>query len=221
MEYNIVRSSRKSIVINISDDGEVIVKAPLKTSKKIIDKVVSDNNNWINKQLIKRNEIINSYDYIKTGKILYYGEYVNICFITSNLKPKISYDVEKGFVVESCGEKEEIKNIVEGFYKKEARICLQARTIYWSNVIGVRYNKISIRKQKTRWGSCSSKGNLSYNLKLICAPIEMIDYVVLHEVMHLRHFNHGNTFWRELEEYMPDYKQRSKYFDKYGQNFII
>ncbi len=221
MEYKVVRSSRKTIVINVNEQGEVIVKTPLKTTKKIIDKIVCDNMSWINEQLIKRNKHISSYDYIRTGNILYYGEYINIDFITSNNKANISYALNKGFVIETSGAEKDIRRIVEEFYRQEAREYLEARTRYWANKVGVKYNKISIRKQKTRWGSCSSNGNLSYNLKLVCAPTEMIDYVVLHEVMHLRHLNHGNTFWKELEEYMPDYRVRSEYFDKFGQNFII
>ena len=222
MKYKLIRSSRKTVSVTIDEYGQVVVKTPLKVAKKIIDKIVEDNISWIDIELTKRKDIIESYYYIKTGMILYYGNYVKIKSICSNDdKNRISYDKAEGFLVESDGNEITIRSLVEGFYKTQAKAYLNNRTIYWANKIGVNYNKISIRKQKTRWGSCSSSGNLSYNLKIICAPIETIDYVVLHEVMHLRHMNHGDKFWRELEEYMPDYKVRSEYLDKFGNHFVI
>ena len=72
--------------------------------------------------------------------------------------------------------------------------------------MGVKFNRITLREQKTRWGSCSGKGNLSFNLKLIMAPRYVLDYVVVHELCHLIHMNHSKSFWNEVESFMPNYK---------------
>ena len=75
---------------------------------------------------------------------------------------------------------------------------------------------MTLRKQKTRWGSCSSKGGLSYNIRLMSAPIEVIEYVVLHEVMHLIYFDHSKAFWNAIAKVMPDYKTRQSYLKEQG-----
>ena len=81
------------------------------------------------------------------------------------------------------------------------------RVAYFSKIIGVTYGRITIRNQKTRWGSCSSKGNLNFNCQLMLAPPEIIDYVVVHELCHRKEMNHSKNFWREVEKILPDYKK--------------
>lgn len=81
-----------------------------------------------------------------------------------------------------------------------------SRTAYFAQIMGVNYGMITIRNQKTRWGSCSSKGNLNFNYQLYYLPSELLDYVVVHELAHRRHMNHSKEFWQEVEKYCPMYK---------------
>lgn len=78
--------------------------------------------------------------------------------------------------------------------------------------------RVTIREQKTRWGSCSRKGNLNFNWKLIRAPQEALDYVVVHELCHLYEFNHSPGFWRMVESVLPDYEQWKRWLAQHGQN---
>ena len=88
------------------------------------------------------------------------------------------------------------------------------RVQYYSSLMGVTYERITIRNQKTRWGSCSAKGNLNFNYQLYYLPEELLDYVVVHELAHRKHMNHSAAFWEEVGRYYPDYKEARKRLKK-------
>ena len=102
----------------------------------------------------------------------------------------------------------------------EALKVIPERVEYFAKVIGVTYGKITIRNQKTRWGSCSSKGNLNFNCLLMLAPPEVLDYVVVHELCHRRQMNHSKAFWLEVEKVLPNYKEVRKWLKEEGSQMI-
>ena len=103
---------------------------------------------------------------------------------------------------------------------EEALKVIPARVEYFAKVIGVTYGKITIRNQKTRRGSCSSKGNLNFNCLLMLAPPEVLDYVVVHELCHRKQMNHSKAFWSEVEKVLPDYKEARKWLKEEGSQMI-
>ena len=90
------------------------------------------------------------------------------------------------------------------------------RVAYFAKQIGVSYGRITIRNQKTRWGSCSSKGNLNFNCLLMLAPADVIDYVIVHELCHRKEMNHSKAFWSEVEKVLPNYKEQKKWLKNEG-----
>lgn len=94
--------------------------------------------------------------------------------------------------------------------RKKAGEVLRSRAAYYAKQMGVTYNRIFIKEQKTRWGSCSTGGNLNFNWKLILTGDEQLDYVVVHELAHLKQMNHSPQFWQEVEKILPDYKERRR-----------
>lgn len=103
---------------------------------------------------------------------------------------------------------------------EEALKVIPERVEYFAKVIGVTYGKITVRNQKTRWGSCSSKGNLNFNCLLMLAPPEVLDYVVVHELCHRKQMNHSKAFWLEVEKVLPDYKEARKWLKEDGSQMI-
>ena len=103
--------------------------------------------------------------------------------------------------------------------RKRAAEIIEARCRYYAPVMGVSYGTVTIREQKTRWGSCSAKGNLNFNWKLVLMPPEILDYVVVHELAHRIHMNHSAAFWAEVEKILPDYRERRQWLKVNGQKY--
>lgn len=110
---------------------------------------------------------------------------------------------------------EEIKNLAD-----EALDYIPKRVSYFAKFVGVDYGRITIRNQKTRWGSCSQKGNLNFKCLLMLAPPQVIDYVVVHELCHRKEMNHSKAFWSEVERVIPDYRQLEKWLKNEGTLLI-
>ena len=124
---------------------------------------------------------------------------------------------------ETQGESVESEYLTNEEIKKLADKALQhipKRVSYYAKQIGVTYGKLTIRNQKTRWGSCSSKGNLNFNCLLMLTPPEVIDYVVVHELCHRKEMNHSVAFWAEVEKVIPDYKEQVKWLKENGGQII-
>lgn len=132
-------------------------------------------------------------------------------------KEWISKQIEKQNIekeqAESLGffSAEDIKKI-----KKQAKEIIPERVDYWAKIIGVSYDKISIRLQSSRWGSCSNNGNLSFNCLLVIMPPEVMDSVIVHELCHRKHMNHSKKFYAEIDKVFPDYKKHNKWLKENG-----
>ena len=100
--------------------------------------------------------------------------------------------------------------------KRQIRQLVTQRVAYYADVMGIVYGRITMRNQKTRWGSCSSDGNLNFNCRLLYVPRELVDYVVVHELAHRRHMDHSPAFWQEVERYLPDYRERREQLKQYS-----
>lgn len=110
---------------------------------------------------------------------------------------------------------------LEKRYREAAREYITKRAGHWADLMGVTYSSIAIRSQKTRWGSCSSRGTLSFNWKLMLAPPPVLDYVIIHELCHLVHMNHSADFWKCVSIYMPDYKIKRQWLKNHGHELTL
>ena len=175
--YELKRSKRKSISVEISTDARVIVRAPLNMRKENVELFLLMKSNWIKDHL-------------------------------ANMQKRLS-DIPKKL------SEEEISNL-----KKVAKKEILTRVEYYSKQMGVEYERIAIRTQKTRFGSCSSKKNLNFNLAIMLMPTEIMDYVIVHELAHLKEMNHSPLFWQEVGKILPNYKQCRAWLKENGIKYI-
>lgn len=110
---------------------------------------------------------------------------------------------------------------LEKRYRSAARTQFEQRCAYYHQFTGGSYTSVTIRDQKTRWGSCSSRGTLSFNYRLIFAPPAVLDYVVVHELCHLTHMNHSKEFWNMVGSVMPDYQTHKRWLREHGRELTL
>ena len=101
-----------------------------------------------------------------------------------------------------------IKSLLVSWYRRHAELRLAEKTERWARIVGVIPNSVSVRDYKSRWGSCSTKGDVTYNWRIILAPHRIVDYVVIHELCHMLEHNHSPRYWKQVERHVPDWKER-------------
>src|SRR6056297_313195 len=213
---NLIRSDRKTIEISVHPDKSVLVRAPRRISRKELDKVLKKRAEWIIKKLcyFETFEFQNrTKKYIEGEEHLYLGRQYRLNISSGTLdEVKLSGDC----LVISCidePEPERVKTLLEDWYWNKAEETFIKHINKWWPLFekkGFIRPRLRIKKMKTRWRSLSKKGNLSLNVELIKAPAECIEYLVVHELCHLEHHNHGRDFYGLLEELLPDWKERKK-----------
>jgi predicted metal-dependent hydrolase len=120
-------------------------------------------------------------------------------------------------VLHVSGQKREVAVAIERWYRREARRRITAVVEREAAQLGLRFNSLAIRDQRTRWGSCSRKGNLSFSWRLLIAPPKVLEYVVVHELLHLREPNHSKAFWRIIESARPGWQDQARWLREHGE----
>lgn len=179
-DVKIIRSNRRTISLEITSTGEVLVRAPRHMSETEIRAFVESKSSWIAKHLQKKEMDMESLQ-------------------------------EEGLFTE-----QELKRLQD-----LAKKVIPEKVAYYARLMGVTYGRISIRKQKTRWGSCSREGNLNFNCLLMMAPPEVLDYVVVHELSHRMEMNHSARFWAQVEKVIPDYRVPRKWLKEHGGRLML
>jgi predicted metal-dependent hydrolase len=209
-EIKISGRARKNTSIKIVD-GKVIVTTPRWTPKKWVEELVESKRQWIEKHLTMQSAN-RAREYKNGEKFMYLGKEYPL-EITNNHKKRMtvkllrdSFWLSVPSSTESAKYTTEAKKVMEAFYRKRAKVYLWQRTRYYASILGVNFAEIRIKDTKTRWGSCSSLGNINYSWRLMMTPPEVADSVVAHEVCHLVHQHHRKTFWELLYRLYPSYK---------------
>jgi predicted metal-dependent hydrolase len=224
-EITVIKKKRKTISIKITNEGEVIVSTPLYVSNEKIKQIIENKKNWIASKLklvkseeetINENKDCISFLGIECKINIYEG---------CNASTRLMFENNEFHIYVSerlkDNKNESINEILKKWYRLQARNILEKRTTIYAEKLKVYPNKIFIKDQKTRWGSCSSKGNINYNYRIIMTPLEVIDYLVVHELCHMVHLNHSKEFWNLVGSIIPNYKDIAAWLKANGHKLRI
>ncbi len=204
------------VTLKVEYPDQVIVSAPKRTPIELINKFVSEHQQWIDDQLKK---LMASKNLIESDdQIMIFGKKFSKVFINDPVQKQGVFIKKNQLIINlpSLNSSTIIKKEVKNFLKKAARTYLYKQTPNFASKMEVSYNSLTLREQKSRWGSCSGKDNLNLNWRLVHYPPAVINYVIIHELAHLVHHNHSKNFWNFVAKYDPEYKIHRKYLKKYG-----
>lgn len=216
--YKIIRSRRRTVALEITREGSLVVRAPYRAGESYIGELVANKARWIvrkiravleNKKTLRKKEFIEGEEFMFLGKKyrlkIVEGQHLLMDFRDEFLLSKKAAHIGK--------------KVFAGWYKKMAREIITQRTDYYANLTGLKYKNIRITGATQRWGSCSFDNNLNFGWRLVMAPIAVVDYVVVHEICHIMEKNHSRNFWDKVQGILPDFKERRKWLRNNSQLF--
>ena len=210
-EYKLSRSKRKTLAIKINKEGNLEVKAPPHLSQEEIDSFVNSKEKWIAKhsqEISKKYALKKEFSLNFDDCVRLFGEKAHIRSIKGNIA---RYNEEKGiFRIPEIAKSEQIREIMIELYKLIAKNYIPQRVNFFAMEMDVQPTAIRITSAKTRWGSCSGKNSVNFSWKLIMADDETIDYVIVHELAHIKQHNHSPKFWDIVESIIPDYRKQKE-----------
>lgn len=212
----IIRTKRKTISLQITDDATLIVRAPFDVSEQTIKNVVNKHMNWIEKK--KKNILVRDPKFVKKEFVngegfMYLGRYYKLSIVNKQKTPLVFNNNHFSLLRDYLPVAREL---FINWYKERAYEKISERVEWYARKRGFIYNKINITNANQRWGSCSSKRNLNFSWRLIMAPLPVIDYVIVHELVHLEERNHTKFFWNKVKILIPDYEKYRDWLNKNG-----
>lgn len=213
----IVRSKRKTIALVVTHDATLVVRAPLNTSLEYIEKLVNTKISWVRRKIseIAGRPKQTIKEFVNGERFLYLGASYQLCIVDDPGCDILLNDM----LCISKGVLPNIREALIAWYKSEALEIITGRCNWYTNLTGYKPVSIKISDAKTRWGSCGTKGTLNFSWRLMMAPLEVIDLVVVHELVHLEHHNHSRLFWGKVKSILPDYETREKWL-KENNHFL-
>lgn len=185
------------------------------------EQLLSENSAWVvskKRKFEQYRENVPDREFASGEEFPYLGEDCELA-----VESRSKADVIDGMVRirQSAVDQSSVKRALENFYRREAREYLTERADHYADEMGVEYREIEIRNQRTKWGSCSTSGSLGFNWRLMMAPPEIVDYIVIHELAHLREASHSQVFWSLVSEYDPDYELHAGWLEENSTRLIF
>jgi predicted metal-dependent hydrolase len=222
LDIEIKRSNRtKTLSINIERDGSVNVIVPSDLEESKIMEIVKSKEYEIHKQITKNKELNKERidrKFVPGQSFLYLGKSYNLHIDEKQDEP---LKLRNGKFILASKSIEKAEEVFIKFYKKMGKPILEKRVTFFKEFIKEKPNELKIVDLKTRWASCTPSGNLNFHWKCFMAPISVLDYLIVHELVHLKHLNHSRQFWDEVSIIIPDYKIHEEWLRKNGVKMTL
>jgi hypothetical protein len=205
----IIRSRRRTIALEITPSATLIVRAPLRVPSEHIEEIIRQKRSWIVRKFdeMKQRPFSSGHEYVEGEIFLFLGRQYPLHILqNSNITIERS---DKLYVSSTL--LPDIKNQIKRWYREEAHKEIPARCMWFSMKTGHVPTTIRITDARQRWGSCTHKGGLNFSWRLIQAPLDIVDYVVVHELVHISQPDHSRKFWNKVRDILPDYERRRKW----------
>jgi predicted metal-dependent hydrolase len=216
-----VRSKRRTIALIVERDGTFTVRAPMRTPHSEIESFIRQKEDWIirtrDKMKSTHDERTSKRQYVDGEKFPFLGSSFDLKLVGPQ-RPSLRFD--NGFTLSRAAQAKG-ERVFTRWYKERAFQVISERVEKYSQQYDFAPQQVRISSAKTRWGSCSSSGSLSFTWRLVMAPLEVVDYVVVHELAHLRVKNHSAKFWKLVESICPDYKSHRKWLRENGEKLNL
>lgn len=207
----IVRSiHRKSVGIQVLPNGCIKVSIPFFIPKFYVKKILQEKAEWIKNA--QQKILSQKAEKLQEGSYFYLGKKY---LMQERLGQKGLVEIADKLYVASANKKF-VTTYLTSWYKQEARKIIIERVNHYANIAGLSFRSVAITTAETRWGSCSSNKTLNFNWKLVMAPLEVIDYVVAHELAHLTELNHSRDFWETVRKMYPLYREHRTWLKRNG-----
>jgi predicted metal-dependent hydrolase len=220
-EYRLIRSRRRTLALVIEADGSLIVRAPLRLANSAIQDFIAQKAEWVQRTQTKlqaRAAQRASHTFEPGDAFPLLGQSIPLTLVPAQ-RPALQFDGVRFSL--SQNSQPNAKRLFENWYREYARLHLFERVEYFAALHALTYHGLRITSAVTRWGSCNHKNELAFTWRLVMAPPEVIDYVVVHELAHTVQHNHGPKFWNLVAEIVPAYKQHVRWLKQHGHTLNL
>jgi predicted metal-dependent hydrolase len=224
LSYHLIRSRkrRKTISLHIKEDGKIFVYAPHKAPRWEIEKFIEEKQSWIVKKISENERSVRKAEkaFVPGEEFLYLGELYPL-EIQDTYKKEHLLKLSFGKFILDKDHIEEARDLFVQWYKTEAKQRIMERVDYYSKRLQLFPKGVKVTSAKCRWGSCSRDNRLSFSWRIIMASFSIIDYILIHELVHIKEKNHSKRFWSYLESVLPDYRKQRLWLKQNGHSLCL
>jgi predicted metal-dependent hydrolase len=223
-QLEVIRSAKRKKTITVMvRNGQVRILAPAGTTEHEIRRVLESRRAWIEERLQQSQVSAQERENWTDRTFLLYGKPTPVEYQRTSERFSCTYRDKRFHITgpDVSPASDKIYAVLTQWYQQAAEVDFAHRLKNWSRELGVTYQSFRVKDQRTRWGSCSSTGNINLNWRLIQAPPEVIDYVVVHELCHLLEMNHSPRFWAHVAKALPTYKFSQQWLKRHGASLYF
>jgi predicted metal-dependent hydrolase len=218
------KKRRRTLSMQLHSREGIIVQVPWRATKSEVQNFIDDNHKWLLKQA-QQLKSVPSLRFNSGEKLSYLGESCYLTIIESNSRSRCEYqDNEfKVTIKPELTEKqrqEKIYELIKKWFYQKAHAFLSFRLAFWQEKLKLDYNQLKITNPRQRWGCCDTNNNIRINWRIMLTPLDLIDYLLVHELCHVPHKNHSRTYWQLVASVLPDYRERRQRLREHPASFF-